>query len=731
MNREPTVLDFVKSLLRGKPLAIPELQESPEVSQPSTEQPQEQPVGESEMAVPEETPERPDSGVIFPWRSLLALGIALLAQISLMPRPDRAWIPGVILYLFSAGMLVWSVIKGEWLLAELPEAEERLEDDCVQTRWLYIGLPLSLVAFLAMGGNRFTILNVFVWVLATLFTILAFWQGESPFRGWWRGLKEYVRLPWKFSLSTWTLLVIACVALVLFFRTYRINQVPPEMVSDHAEKLLDIWDVLHGQTSIFFPRNTGREAIQMYLTAGIIQLFHTGYTFLSLKIGTILVGLLTLPYIYLLGKELANRRVGLFALLFAGIGYWPNVISRVGLRFPLYPMFVAPTLFYLIRGLRTSNRNDFILAGLALGIGLHGYTPIRILPVLILIAVGLFLLHPQAKGKRLQVISGLLVLVLISLIVFLPLLRFALEFPTLFDFRAFSRLGIAESVLPGPALLIFLKNLWNASIMYFWSDGNIWVHSVTGSPALDIISAALFFSGVVLLLIRYIRRRTWQDLVILISVPVLMLPSILSLAFPDENPALNRASGAIVPVFLIIAMALDGLMSGVEQRMPSKTGSAYAWGIALILIFFSAFVNYNLVFNQYQRAYELSSWNTSEMGSVIRDFGDMYGGTNNAYVVPYPYWADTRLVGMTAGDPTRDYAIPLDLIASTLNLPQPKMFLVNPEDQADLNLLHQLFPQGTVSNYASKVGKDFYIYMVPAASSAPGDNLAPGVIPLP
>ncbi len=175
-------------------------------------------------------------------------------------------------------------------------------------------------------------------------------------------------------------------------------------------------------------------------------------------------------------------------------------------------MFVAPTLYYLIRGLRTSNRNDFILAGLALGIGLHGYTPIRILPLVVLVAVGLYLLHPQARGKRLQTISGLLVLVLVSLIVFLPLLRFALEYPTLFDLRAFSRLGTTERPLPGPALVIFLKNLWNASIMFFWSDGQIWVHSVTNSPALDIISAALYYLGVVLLLVRYIRRRTWQDL---------------------------------------------------------------------------------------------------------------------------------------------------------------------------------------------------------------------------
>jgi len=720
MNREPTVLDYVKSLFRGKPLAIPAIQEAPEVLQPLDQQPQEQPEVVDEQVIPSQTSRRRSPGVVFPWRSLLALGIALVAQISLMPRPNRAWIPGVILYILAAGWLAWAVWKGEWVPADLPEAEEHPEDYRVRSRWLYISLPLALAAFLTLGGNRFTMLNVTLWVLAIIFTVLAFWQGELPFRGWRRWLKGHLHLPWKFSISAWTLLVLASVILVVFFRTYRITEVPPEMVSDHAEKLLDVWDVLHGQTSIFFPRNTGREAIQMYLTAGIIQLFHTGYTFLSLKIGMILVGLLTLPYLYLLGKELGNRRVGLFAMLFAGIAYWPNIISRVGLRFPLYSLFVAPTLYYLIRGLRTSNRNDFILAGLALGIGLHGYTPIRILPLVVLIAVGLYLLHPQARGKRLQVVSGLLVLVLVSLIVFLPLLRFALEYPTLFDLRAFSRLGTTERPLPGPALLIFLKNLWNASTMYFWSDGQIWVHSVTNSPALDFISAALYFLGVVLLLIRYLRRRSWPDLFLLLSVPLLMLPSILSLAFPDENPALNRAAAAIVPVFLIVAIALDGLMSAVEKRTPSKAGSALAWGMTVILIFFAALGNYDLVFNQYQRSYELASWNTSEMGKVIRDFGDMYGGTSNAYVVPYPYWVDTRLVGMNAGDPTRDYAIPPDQIAATLNYPQPKMFLVNPEDQTDLNLLRQLFPQGTVSNYESKVGKNFYIFMVPEAASIPG-----------
>ncbi len=717
MNREPSILDFVKSIFRGKLIPIPSAEETSTPPPPPAEQPPEPPRFDEDVSVLPQVPSRV-LAISLPWRSLLALIFALIAQISLQPRPNRSWIPGLILYLIAAGWVVWAAWRREWQPPELPAAEARLEDYSVRPRWLYLSLPLALVAFLLLGGNRFTPLNVSLWILAIICAVLAFWQGALPFKGWLRWLKEHLHLPWKLSFSSWTLVILAALALVVFFRTYRLEQVPPEMVSDHAEKMLDIWDVLHGQTSIFFPRNTGREAIQMYLTAGIIQLFHTGYTYLSLKLGTILAGLVTLPYLYMLGKELGNKRVGLFALLFAGIGYWPNVISRVGLRFPLYPLFVAPALYYLIRGLRTSSRNDFILSGLALGIGLHGYTPIRILPFVILVIVGVYLLHPQARGKRTQVVSGLLVLVLLSLLVFLPLLRFALEYPTLFDFRAFSRLGSAERPLPGPALLIFLKNLWNASTMFFWSDGQIWVHSVTNSPALDIISAGLYFLGVVLLLVRYATQRTWQDLSLLLSVPLLMLPSILSLAFPDENPALNRAAGAIIPVFLIIAIALDSLMSTIEKQATSKAGSRLAWGLAALLTIFAVSGNYDLVFNQYQRAYELSAWNTSEMGKVVRDFGALFGSTETAYVVPYPYWVDTRLVGINAGDPTRDYAIPPQQIASTLNDPRPKLFLVKPEDQANLDLLRQLFPQGNLALYKSPVGKDFYIDLVPAASQA-------------
>ena len=305
--------------------------------------------------------------------------------------------------------------------------------------------------------------------------------------------------------------------LILFYRYYRINSVPPEMVSDQAEKLLDVWDVLHGKYSIFFPRNTGREAFQMYLTAFIAQAFGTGISFLSLKIGTITAGVVTLPYIYLTGKEIGSQRVGFLAMLFAGIAYWPNTISRIGLRFPLYPLFAAPTLYYLLRGLRRSNRNDFILSGLFLGIGLHGYSPFRIMPIVVLALIAIYLLHRASLGKRLKTVYFLMLLVMISVIVFLPLGRYALDNPGMFGYRAFTRLGSEERPLPGSPVVIFFQNLWRAMTMFAWDDGSIWVISVTGRPVLDVVAGALYHLGFLLVLVRYLRKRNWVDLSLLLA----------------------------------------------------------------------------------------------------------------------------------------------------------------------------------------------------------------------
>ncbi|HAV78159.1 MAG TPA: hypothetical protein DCX53_12495 [Anaerolineae bacterium] len=711
---EPSVLDYFKSLFRfnrERPAVSDDLSASSEQLPVVSSQPE-----DAELPITNDIASVSNlASIQFPWRSLLALLFALIGQSTFEPPPTTSPL-GIVLFLAAFGLLGWAVHRGEWSLAShQPSSGDNAplvfgNGIAVLIRGivLMLGVILMFVGFVLFRGNLFTTLNLSVWIVAILFIAGALWERKSnSLFGWMR-----------IRFNAWALLLIAATALIFFFRFYQTASVPPEPFSDHAEKILDVFEVSQGATHIFFTRNTGREAFQMYWTLLVANIFGTGFSYLSLKLGTAILGFLTLPFIYLLGKEIGGKRVGLFAFILTGIGYWPNVISRVGLRFPLYPLFAAPTLFFLIRGLRTRNRNDFILSGVFLGLGLHGYSPMRIVPFVVIAAFILYWLHSQSKGARKNLGVWLVMLGFISLVLFIPLLSYWVENPQMFGLRAFSRLSGTEQALSAPAYQIFFSNLWNALKMFNFDDGEIWVHSVPHRPALDVVTAALFAMGVILVLIRYARERHWLDLFLLVSIPLLQMPSILSLAFPGENPALNRAGAAYIPVFIIGALALDGLLISLRG---GKMRGFLVWGISGILLFVSASQNFDLVFDQYAGSFKQGSWNSSDMGGVISEFERDYGRTDTVWIVPYPHWVDTRLPAVWAGIPNRDMAMWRDDLPTTLELPGPKLFIVRANledpagnDQESLAVLKSLYPNGLLRLFDSDVtGHDFWIFFVP------------------
>ncbi len=716
---EPSVLDYVKYLLKNW-YRIPKL-----IKEAKTRD-QTPPLSEQEnlvQVVPVEETEKRRSHLKlgrYPLASLLALGSALFGQLALEP-PDPNKILGIELYFLAALMFFIALWRKEFILSPIPENDATITEFKVYLPALLGAIGVGGLAFLAFGGGDFNTLNLLLWVCAILLMARAFYPLTLFRVEWFRRAYQFItQKKWQISITRWAVFIFITILIILYFRFYHLNQVPPEMVSDHAEKLLDVSDVLNGQWHIFYPRNTGREAFQMFLTAAVASVFGTGLSFLSLKLGTAIAGLLTFPYIYLLGKEIANRRVGLFAMLLAGTSYWLNVITHVALRFSLYPLFVAPTLYYLIKGLRQPNSKDFILSGFFLGLGLHGYTPFRIVPLVVLVAVGLALLHRFNPAKRKAMLFGLVILILISVMVFLPLMRYALENPDQFNYRTLTRLSNLEKPLDKPAWQIFFNNLWKAMIMFFWDNGGVWVVSIPGRPALSVVPAALLFLSMIYILVRYVRQHNWMDLFLFLSIPMLMLPSILSLAFPDENPILNRTSGAIIPVFILVGIGLDLILSICEKNFPPTPSKVIGGMIVVCLLGAAILQDYDLIFHQYQDQYARSAWNTNDMGKIIHEFANTIGTPDNAWVVAYPYWVDTRLVGINAGYPLKDYAIWPDHIQETLSIQGPKLFIGNPQDQNGLLILHQVYPKGSLQEKHSKYeGKDFWVYFVPPQSVQP------------
>lgn len=746
--KEPSVLDYVKSKLN------PWQKEKIEI-----------PLDETvvEQTTAEETVSAAQTGFALqlpayrPWRTTLAIGVALFAQWTieqeLKPIETQMLLFVIGAYFLAFGLLVWALLVKEFALPESKTVEPQTDPQTFRRVTFLAAIVLAGVAFTQFGKNAqnqhvFTSTNLTLWLGSIALFAYGLWLGDPNKPPLWRRALDFLKRDrWQVTLTRSGLLLLGAIALVMFFRLYNLDGVIAEPFSDHAEKLLDVYDVTQGQYFVFFDRNTGREFIQFYWTALVAWIFDIGLTFMSLKLGTALIGLFALPYIYLLGKEVGGTRVALFALLLAGTAYWLNTTSRIGLRFSLYPAFAAPVLYHLVRGLRHQSRNDFILVGLFLGLGLHGYSPFRFVPFAVVLGVGLYLIHAASKGFRKQTLTLFVMLVLASVIVFLPLGRYAIDRPDMFAYRALTR--IAGDNLPQaetpverfwksltspaspdsskPLYQVFFDNTFKALIMFQYDNGGIWVHSIPGRPALDFVSAALYTLGCAFLFVRYIVRRNWLDLFLLLSIPLLMMPSILSLAFPGENPSLNRTGAAAVVVFVIAAQMLDGLYNGLRGVHSSPENAragdpatlqrgnrAFALVIVLGLLAVSIFQNYYLVFDRFAEQFRAAAWNTSDMGRAIRAFVAAGNDVDNAWVVPYPYWVDTRLVGIQTGYPARDAALWPEEFERTLDVPGNKLFIVKDEDLDSLGLLRGLYPSGALGKFDSPIeGKDFWIFTVP------------------
>jgi hypothetical protein len=311
------------------------------------------------------------------------------------------------------------------------------------------------------------------------------------------------------------------------------------------------------------------------------------------------------------------------------------------------------------------------------------------------------------------------------LIIFLPLLRYWQENPEIFNQRILTRVTDAEKEIRGSPVKIFLGNIWVGLKMMNVSSGGTWVITIPNFPSLGVISGSMFLIGVGLLVIRYIRQRYWRDLFLLLAIPILMLPSTMTIAFPNENPAPNRASGTMVVVFLIAALALEALLRGIKEKTGPKYGVRASIYIGVFVLFLAAVQNYGLLFNKFRTQYTQRSWNYSELGAVIDNFADTVGHPDNAWVVPFKNWVDTRLVAISAGYPDKEFALWPDQIETTLEIPGPKLFLFKIDDPEALVVLQEIYPDGAISTYYSKYlpdpetrelnEKDFFIFFVPAS----------------
>lgn len=641
---------------------------------------------------------------------LLAILAAILGQVLL--NAQHLW-GGLGLYAAAVGGWLYSTRALPYptaVVCSSRDAPGKLSP--VQRKLLYLGLQavcVNVVVTLAKGA--FTWTGVVAWAISIVTFAAAFWEkrpstngtagtppGQAPHIGWWAAA------------------FAALLLLGVFFRAWRLQDIPPEMTLDHTQNLLDVRDIVEaGLRPIFFPRNTGREPLYFYWTALLARLTGRPADFTALKIGTVLAGLLTLPGIYLLATELYGRTVGLAALAFAAVAGWPVILSRLGLRSPFAPLFAAWAFYFLIRGLRRGERHSFVLLGLCLGAGLYGYTAFRVVPV----AIGYVWLALKATERAPALRAHLSwrnlgVVVAVAGVVFVPLGVFSIAHGRDFWGRsAWYLLG-----LPDRTPLIFLDNLKNVLLMFNWRGDMIPLNSLPYVPVLAPVLGGLFVLGMAGALRRATHRTGTLTFVLLLLGFFALLPSTLAINFPDENPSVMRTSCAIPVVLTIAALPVGMWLAPLAEEKPSKLERIIVYSALAVLLVAVIATNATRVFVRYPQTYRDAVANTSEIADVIRCFGDQTGTGAGVYVIAGPGWINDDALAFELGLPEWRNTSATVNIAEGAPLAN-RLYILHPSNGYGLRALQTRFPDGVSHTYISQYDKNFVLFLTPGTSAQP------------
>ena len=592
--------------------------------------------------------------------------------------------------------------------------------------WLLIVVAavLGVLAFPRFHGNLFRPDGTLLWALGLALLGFVAWSGDPHPKA--EKASGEKRCSSSGLTITWTHLALLGIMLLgAFYRLYKIDLIPAEMGCDLPHNYNNIRMILRKEFLIFFPSYPGREALFFYLAAPFCRLFGPNHT--TIKMAASLIGVLTLPVVYLLGKELFNREVGLFAAFFLSISHWHIILCRVGYRASTVPPLIALVWYFLVRGLKTHRRWFYALSGFCLGLGLYTYPAFMVAPFwVVLVLLTRFLI---GRGRTLLADwDNVILLVMVAIFVFIPLGRYAYEEPQTYGLRAATRITSIEQPLPKDILGTLLQTTSKALLMFNYRGDGVFVANVPFMRELGFFTAVLFVLGLAYVLWRWRRE---YNLTVPIVLGVMLLPTILSLAFPHEVPNAIRAIGALPAAVLLPAIALALVRRRMAAIHPSRPPRemlmvvtangvprwewrwrwSWPWrgvmvALLIVVLGFETWATYPTYFRDYLSHLSAGNYSISlGLARAIDDFAD----DGEAYIKIMPYWYDGNAVRAQLRRADQSWHNELDALRREeppfVGPPGKFMVLLHPQDTEALRVLQEAFPRGIALRHLDNKGE--------------------------
>ena len=364
---------------------------------------------------------------------------------------------------------------------------------------------------------------------------------------------------------------------VVTLRFHRLDELPPGLYFDEGANGLDALQVLRGKHLIYFPENSGREPLGIYLMALAVSIL--GRTELAIRVPTALASGCTIFAVFWLGRLLfgrdgdSGRATPWRGLLVGGVGAGllavslaSTVIGRTTFRVNFLPLLLTLCLALLWEGWRRRNWRRVALAGACAGLLAYTYIAARFTPFLFLL-FGLSFLMPWGRSEPEGAISGngflshrfsslksrlwaelplASVFVGVTSVLAAPILVYFVLHPNYFFLRS-SQVSVFQ---PGSGLIGFLwalvVNVWEHLLAFGIRGDPSWRHNYSGQPLLNMWEAFFFWLGVGTAVWRWKQPNLR---LLLLWLALLLLPALLS---RDDNvPHFLRMLGATPAMYLL------------------------------------------------------------------------------------------------------------------------------------------------------------------------------------
>ncbi|MCX6804603.1 MAG: glycosyltransferase family 39 protein [Patescibacteria group bacterium] len=354
-------------------------------------------------------------------------------------------------------------------------------------------------------------------------------------------------------------LLLAIVALAIFFRFYQLNTLPPGLHPDEAANGLDIFKILENRDlRIIYNTNGPREALFFYFQA--VFVLAMGNTITALRVAPALFGVLSVIVVFFATKEWFNRRTALITAFFFAINPWVVTIQRDGFRASLVPLFIALILLFGAKAYKTNKKIYYILAAVSLGLGFYTYTAFSM--ILTAIFAGFIYMLIFRRSWLMSNWKKLILSMAVFGAVMSPLLYTTIKDPGGSTARAGGTSFLNKNLNNGQPIQTLLSGTAKTILQYNYIGDSNNRHNFSGQPLLNIFVGIMFILGLVMCLFNFAKPKYALLLVVFGS---MLLPSLLT---AEGLPHALRSIGTAVPVLIMAGMGVNYLLYMWYQTFP-------------------------------------------------------------------------------------------------------------------------------------------------------------------